>query len=96
MARQKSFMEAAMGLRFHAKIDDFIGLLHVYPDGGGPQDCCHLTPQRSGQAFLLRGVTFFGETPQPKHNLSLPRCHLRVFEISRLRDKINQPRARQS
>src|SRR4029077_13899770 len=27
-------------------------------EGRGPQDCCRLTPQRSGEALLLRGIAF--------------------------------------
>ena len=55
--------EAAMGLRFHARVDDFVELLHVYPTMAEAfKIAIHLTPQRSGKALLLRRVIFFSES----------------------------------
>jgi mercuric reductase len=49
--------EAAMARCFHAKINDFIDLLHVYPTMAEALKSRHLTPQRSSETLLLRRVT---------------------------------------
>jgi mercuric reductase len=59
--------EAAMGLRFHAKIDDFIELLHVYPTMA---EASRLLPsraakiRRSSPAAQNDFLQFFSESTQ--------------------------------
>jgi hypothetical protein len=63
--------EAAMGLRFRAKIFRLHRPAARLPDdGGGAEDCCNLTPQRSRKTLLLRRVMLPAVGAEPSQGKS--------------------------